>query len=94
MRTTPGKIRSHLRQLWLRSKERSATLKRSGYCCEKCGVKQSKKKGFEQKVEVHHLEGILNWNEIIDLILDQLLCDISKLKVLCPECHDAITYSQ
>ena len=86
--TTPrSRIKGMLRQLWLRSAERSECLKRDRYSCQRCGVKKSVKKGFEQKVEVHHKEGILNWDEIIDLIHEQLLCDIDKLETLCPECH-------
>lgn len=90
--TTPrGQIRSALRLLFLRSKERAEALKRDKYTCQKCGVKQSKKKGFEQKVQVHHKEGIDNWNEVIDLIYLKLLCDTEKLETLCPECHEEIT---
>lgn len=85
--TSKARIRSALRQLWLRSAERNAALKRDGYCCQECGVKQSKKKGFEQKVEVHHLEGIDVWDEIIILIQEKLLCHPDKLITLCPDCH-------
>ena len=83
-----------LRLLWLRSKERTAALKKSGYCCERCGVKQSKKKGFEQRVEVHHKEGVGNWDKIIDVIHEELLCAPEKLEVLCPECHDKVEYGE
>jgi predicted HNH restriction endonuclease len=76
-----------LRQIWLRSLERREALKRAKYCCEKCGVKQSKAKGKEQRVEVHHKEGVLNWDKIIEIIREQLLCEPEKLEVLCPECH-------
>ena len=85
---TPKHIIVHqLRQLWLRSRERAEALKRTGYTCEKCGVKQSAKKGHEQKVQVHHRNGIDNWDNIIDMIREQMLCDASELQVLCPECH-------
>jgi len=83
--TTDGKIRSALRRLWLRSRERSEALKKAQYSCHDCGVKQSRKKGHEQKVEVHHIDGILNWQEIIKNIRKNLLND--NLEVLCPECH-------
>ena len=94
MRTTNSKIKASLRQLWLRSKERSEALKREQYCCERCHVKQSKKKGFEVKVEVHHKKGILNWEQVLDLIKEQLLCDPILLEVLCKDCHNKITYSE
>lgn len=77
-----------LRQIWLRSAERNEALKRDKYTCQDCGVKQSKKKGFEVKVQVHHKEGIDVWDEIIELIYSQLLCDPDKLETLCPDCHD------
>ena len=86
-RTPRSRIRSALRALWLRSAERSTALKNHKYTCICCGVKQSKAKGKEQKVEVHHKEGVLNWDEVLDEITDQLLCDPTYLEVLCTECH-------
>ena len=67
-------------------------MKASGYSCNRCGVKQSKAKGREQKLEVHHARdgGIGNWEAIIDLIFSEILCDPSLLEVLCPECHRKI----
>jgi len=76
-----------LRQLWLRSRERAAALQRDDYSCVDCGVKQSKAKGKEQKVEVHHKAGVLNWDEVIDAVFEYLLCDPDDLETLCPECH-------
>ena len=90
--TKPWKIRSALRQMWLRSRERATALKNSGYKCEKCGVKASKAKGREQKIEVHHKEGIGNWDKVIALIQDELLCDAENLQCLCPNCHREETY--
>jgi predicted HNH restriction endonuclease len=72
----------------MRSSERSSALRGTSYCCASCGVKQSKKKGHEQKVVVHHKEGVLNWDEIIETIRKNLLCSPDKLEVLCPDCHD------
>ena len=86
-RTPRSRVKSALRQLWMKSAERSEALKRDKYICQKCGVKKSVAKGKEQKVEVHHKDGVLNWDEIIEIIMDQLLCDSKKLEVLCPECH-------
>jgi predicted HNH restriction endonuclease len=93
MRTKKSQIRSALRLMWLRSAERAEALKNYHYACNQCGVKQSKAKGREQKVEVHHKDGVCNWDEIIQLIQEQLLCDPEKLEVLCPECHDLETYN-
>ena len=85
------RIKAALRRLWLSSKERSAALKREGYCCERCHVKQSKAKGREVKVEVHHRNGI-DWEDIINYIMRQLLPDPAELEVLCKECHGKETY--
>lgn len=86
-RTPRSKIRSALRQLWLRSRERAAALKVAGYACEQCGVKQSKAKGRVVKVEVHHLDENMYWDHIIEYIYRHLLVDPGRLEVLCPECH-------
>ena len=85
--TTPGRIRSILRgQAWMKSPERAKALKNSGYCCERCGVKQSKAKGKEVKVEVHHKDGI-DWKGIAVLVIERILPDPSRLEVLCEDCH-------
>ena len=86
---TPKSIIVHqLRLLWLHSRERAEAMKRAGYSCESCHKKQSRKKGFEQKIEVHHKEGILNWDDVINLIRENILCEPELLEVLCPECHE------
>ena len=85
--TPKGRITSTLRQLWLRSAEREEELKRDRYTCVSCGAKQSRAKGKEQKVEVHHIQGI-EWDEIVDLIYQEILCDVDKLQTLCPDCHN------
>ncbi len=87
--TTPrSKVRAAIRQLWLRSRERAAAIKRDQYTCQRCGVKQSKAKGKEQKVEVHHKDMIANWEAVIDAIFKYILCDPIHLETLCPDCHD------
>ena len=92
LKSTPrSRVRSALRQLWLRSRERAAAMKRDQYTCQKCHRKQSKAKGKEFSVHVHHKYGILNWDRLIDLVFEGLLCDPSHLEVLCPDCHDAET---
>ena len=87
-RTPKSRIRGMLRLMFVKSKERSVAMKRDKYSCCKCGIKRSTKKGFEQKIEVHHKKGVKIWGELIDLIYDQLLCDPDDLEVLCPNCHD------
>lgn len=85
--TPRSKVRAALRQLWLRSRERSAALKREGNRCEECGAKQSVAKGKEVSLEVHHLDGIV-WEDLIDKVYEMLLCDPSRLRVYCKKCHD------
>ena len=89
-RTSKARIKGMLRQMWLRSAERSTALKRDGYCCQECRIKQSKKKGHEVKINVHHIEGIDVWDDIIDLISENLLCDPDKLQTLCVDCHEKL----
>ena len=85
--TTPrSRITAALRQVWLRSRERAAALKREKYCCERCGAKQSKAKGKELKVVVHHRQGV-DWSGVVDLVIERLLPDPSELEVLCLSCH-------
>jgi len=88
--TRNSKISQSLRQLWLRSKERSAALKRSKYCCENCGVKQSKAKGKEVKIEVHHTDMEINWSDICDIIREKLLPSPDRLKCYCKSCHKEV----
>lgn len=80
----------HLRLLWLHSWERSEAMKHAHYSCELCGKKQSRKKGFKQKVEVHHKKGVGNWDKVVDAIREEILCDPAFLQVLCPECHGSM----
>lgn len=85
--TTPrGRVVAALRQVWLRSRERAAALKRSGNTCEVCGKKQSVAKGREVKLEVHHNQGV-EWQSVIDHVFRHLLCDPKHLTVLCKDCH-------
>jgi len=88
--TPRSAVKSALRRLWLRSRERQATLKRDGYCCQKCGLKQSRAKGKEVYVEVHHnKKGFdINWESVIELIYREILIDPSGLITFCQDCHD------
>ena len=85
--TPRSRVRAALRQLWLRSRERAAALKRSKNTCECCGVKQSVAKGREVKLEVHHNDGIVDWEPMIDYVYRHLLCDPKHLTVFCKKCH-------
>lgn len=86
--TPKSQIKSALRQLWLRSRERQAELKRDGYVCQGCGAKQSRAKGKEVYVEVHHDHGIGNWQRVIDVIRQEILCSQDKMTTLCVHCHE------
>src|SRR5262245_34459791 len=70
--TPRSKVRAAIRQLWLRSRERAAVLKRDGYSCTKCGVKQSTAKGREVKVQVDHVDPVA-WEQMIDLVYEVIL---------------------
>ena len=85
--TPRSQIRSALRQLFLRSRERAKALKNAGNCCEECGKKQSRAKGKEVFVEVHHNNGI-EWEQMIDYVYRHLLCEPKHMTVYCKECHD------
>jgi 5-methylcytosine-specific restriction endonuclease McrA len=86
--TPNSQIKSALRKLWLRSRERAAAIKRDKYTCQKCGAKQSRAKGKEVYVEVHHKSGrITNWDEIYKAVRKHLLCDKENLETLCACCH-------
>lgn len=87
-RTSRSQIVHGLRLMWLKSRERAEAMKRTGYCCEICGVKQSMAKDHPQKIVVHHKNGIKDWDMIIDTIKNELFCPSEDLQVLCPVCHD------
>ena len=84
--TPRTRVKGMLRQLFLKSNERAAALKRDNYTCVKCGKKQSIKKGHELKINVHHKQGI-HWEQLIELIYQELLCSSDMLEVLCVDCH-------
>lgn len=80
-------VRNALRKLWLKCRERSAALKRENYTCERCGKKQSKAKGREVEINVHHKNGV-DWGDLVDLVFTRLLQTADDLEVLCVDCHD------
>lgn len=81
-------IKSALHRLWMRSRERSAALRATGYHCAACRAKQSAAKGREVRLDVHHLDGV-EWDQIVELIRRHLLVDPERLLPLCHECHSA-----
>lgn len=89
--TPNSKIKAAVRNLFLRSRERANAIKRDEYTCVRCGAKQSKAKGREVSVEVHHKEGVLNWDEIYRVLRKYLLCDPAHMETLCKQCHEQET---
>lgn len=84
--TPRSQIKNCLRQLVLRSRERAKALKDTGYCCTDCGIKQSKAKGKEVKIQVHHDPPLEDqWEEVIDRVVELLA---SPQYPLCCPCHD------
>lgn len=88
--TPRSRVKKALNLLWLRSRERAKVLKEAKYTC-KCGKKQSRAKGKEVYVEVHHVGGI-DWEGIVDLIFDRILNP--EQECLCKECHAKETKKQ
>lgn len=87
--TPRSKVRSAIRLLWLHSREHGEKMKQAYYTCERCGVKASKAQGREIKVEVHHKNGIQNWERLLDAFYEFLLVSPDKLECLCDACHAA-----
>jgi predicted HNH restriction endonuclease len=88
--TPKSQIRAALRQLFLKSRERASAIKRDGYSCQVCGAKQSRAKGKEVFVEVHHRHGIKNWEWMTDAIKMYLLNE-ADMETLCKKCHEEKT---
>ena len=86
--TPQSRITSAIRQLWLRSRERAAALKREKNTCQRCHRKQTMAKGKEFKVQVHHIGGI-DWKGIADIVRERVLIHPDGLEVLCKDCHEA-----
>jgi hypothetical protein len=88
-RTTRSRLKSALRQLWLRSPERAEAMRRDYYTCQipGCGRKQSRAKGREVYVQSHHIDGI-DWDGLVDLIMASgLFCPPERLQTICKEHH-------
>jgi 5-methylcytosine-specific restriction endonuclease McrA len=84
--TPRSQVRSALRQLWLRSRERAAALKRDKYSCVECGIKQSRAKGKRVDIEVDHLDGV-RWEQIMEYIYRHLIVPPEKLETVCKAHH-------
>lgn len=87
LNTPRSKVRAALRQLSLRSRERSQAMKNAGYRCQRCGAKQSRAKGKEVYVEAHHKSLDIQWEKVIDYIYEILLVSPDKWEILCKNCH-------
>ena len=87
-RTPRSRVKNAIRQLWLRSRERAYAIKLAGRSCSKCHKKASVAKGREVKLEVHHTFGI-DWDGLVDLIIDRVLQRPEDYTVLCKGCHKA-----
>lgn len=85
--TTPrSRVKHALRQVWLRSRERYAAIKKADHTCAHCGRRGSAAKGNEVKITVHHTNGI-DWDGIVDLVFERILQTPEDYTVLCEECH-------
>ena len=82
-------IRSAMRQMWLRCRERAAAVKEQHNTCQVCGKKGSVAKGREVKIEVHHISGV-DWEGLFDDIRKRLLQTPKDYRCLCTECHGKI----
>lgn len=84
--TPSSRIRSALRALWMRCRERQAAIKRECNTCQHCHRKGSTAKGREVKIHVHHKRGI-DWERLFAVIRECLLQTADDYEVLCTECH-------
>jgi predicted HNH restriction endonuclease len=80
-------VKSAIRRLWLQSRERAKVLREHKYCCEKCSIKQSRAKGREVYIEVHH-DPEIDWDGVVDLIFERVLNPPQY--PLCKNCHRKI----
>lgn len=79
-RTDRGKIVAAIRRIFMYSRERYQALKRAKGKCEECGA--------EGPLNCHHIDPIgESWDDIINLIMERVLCPPDKLVCLCKECH-------
>lgn len=84
--TPNSQIRSALRNLTMRCRERQAARKSSGYCCVECGAHHSRAAGRHVTVEAHHKHQP-NWDKIFWVIRTELLPSPEHWEPLCDKCH-------
>jgi hypothetical protein len=84
--TARYRIKSVLQRLWMWSPERRNRLKFDNYQCVQCKAKQSKAKGKEVSLNVHHIKET-DWKRIQDVIYEELFVSLDKLECLCKDCH-------
>ena len=87
-RTPDAPLRSWLRRIWMKCNEKAYANKREGYCCEHCGAKNSRAKGKEVRVIIHHKK-LINWDKIFRVLRRELLVSPDQLTALCDDCHKA-----
>ena len=90
LNTPRSQIRHALRLLFMKSRERQATVKRDKNTCQHCGKKGSVAKGKEVRIECHHINNI-QWEKILDYIQRHLLVDPKDMICLCHDCHEKET---
>ncbi len=89
--TPKSRIMAWIRRGWTQSRERAKVVKEANYTCCQCGRKQSRAKGKEVKIEVHHIDKI-NWENVIRIVREEVLD--KPQEVLCKECHRKETDKQ
>jgi len=89
-KTTIAFVKSGLRRIWSRSKQRQSALKlaRISYGLYTCGECKSTCK--RKEIEVDHIIPVGKFITF-DLYIERLFCDTKGLRVLCKECHKAKT---
>lgn len=89
-KTTTNFVKSALRRIWSRSKQRQSALKAARisyglYTCEECTFPHKRK-----DIEVDHIVPVGRF-VTFDLYIERLFCDTKGLRVLCKPCHKAKT---
>lgn len=85
--TPRSRVKNAIRMLWLRSRERASALKMAKHTCGDCNRKGSKAKGKVVDIRVHHAKGI-DWDGVVDIIIERVLQTPHDYEVLCKECHE------
>jgi hypothetical protein len=84
--TTPrSQVKSGMRNIWMRSRERGTAMKLAKRACSCCGAKKVVATP-DVRLEVYHDNGI-NWDGVVDLFFERVLQRPEDYTVLCKECH-------